>query len=176
MTDAEWDTFALLLDKGFKWREPFGQAHETTYRVLLDGYDGEQIAYALRALIASGQVFGPTPGEIVAAVRTDPSRPTFEEMLHGLYGPGGIYGFKRSGVTISPWVTAFADNFGRERLRLLEIEDPDEGKWRRRELQDAWERFLEANESRQAHEIAARSGRGTLGRINPLAAIEGGRS
>ena len=81
MTNEEWDTFAMLLDKGFKWREPFGEAHVFTYRTLLDGYEAEQIADALRALIARGQKFGPTPGEIIAEIRSDPSMPTFDETL-----------------------------------------------------------------------------------------------
>jgi hypothetical protein len=175
MTTEEWDTLALLLDKGFKWREPFGTAHETTYRVLLEGYEGEQIAYALRALIARGQVFGPTPGEIVAVIRHDPERPTFAELLAQLYDAGGVFGFKRSNVTISPWVTAFVERYGRERLRMLEINDPDRGGLRLRDLEQSWTAFLEATEGRAIHELAARSGRGTLGRIDPLAAIEGGK-
>jgi hypothetical protein len=131
---------------------------------------------ALTAIRARSDRFPPSAGELAAEARKDPSRPTFEELLDQLYGPGGVFGFKRSNVTISPWVTAFADGFGRDRLRMLALDDPDDGKWRRRELEDAWSRFLEASEGRAAHEIASRSGRGTLGRINPLAAIEAGRS
>lgn len=172
MTREQWDTIALLLDKGFKWREPFGEAHDLAYRTLLEGCEAAQIANVLRALVARGQVFGPTPGEIVALVRHDPDNPipTFEECFQQLYGPGGLFGFKRSGVTVSPWVTAFADGFGRERLRLLEVDDETDGKWRRRELEQAWDRFVEASEGRELAQIAA-GRRGAIGRFDPAAAL-----
>lgn len=79
MTNDEWASIALLLHRGFKWSEAFGAAHDRAYRILLDGYEAEQIAAALNALVARGQVFGPTAGEIVGEIRRDPDAPTFAE-------------------------------------------------------------------------------------------------
>jgi hypothetical protein len=152
-------------------------------REAFSAYLGELQARSLTAeatLVAirswpAGSDFPPSAPNLAAAARHDPERPTFEELLAGLYGPGGMFGFKRSNVTISPWVVKFAEG-QEEHLRQLPIDDEDEGKWRRRELEEAWQRFLEATEGRAIHEIAARSGRGTLGRIDPLAAIGAGKS
>lgn len=134
------------------------------------GVSPERALIALRSCPAD-QRFPPSAPELAGLARTDPSRPTFDEMIAQLYGPGGVFGFKRSSVTISPWVEVFVDRHGRERLRMLEIDDPTEGKWRRRELEQAWEAFLEATEGRAVHEIAARSVRGTLSRVDPLALL-----
>lgn len=125
---------------------------------------------AIRACPA-GQKFPPSAPELAALARQDPNRPTFDELMAQLYGPGGVFGFKRSNVTISPWVTAFVALPGnRERLRLLEVDDPSEGKWRRRELQDSWESFLAASEGREVAAIAT-GRRGELGRPDLLGAI-----
>ena len=40
--------------------------------------------------MARGQVFGPTPGEIVSMIRMDPSQPTPEEAYQMIYGPRGV--------------------------------------------------------------------------------------
>ena len=173
MTPDEFDAISILLDKGFKWREPFGEVQASAYRMLLSDYDADQVMTAIRVLVARGQVFGPTPGELVAVIRQDPDRPTFEEAYKGLYGPGGVFGIKRSSVTVSPWVTAFADYAGKDWIRLLPVEDPDTGKWARRELEQAYDRFLLATENRAVAELAG-GRRRQLGRFDPLAALEAG--
>jgi hypothetical protein len=192
MTDDEWMTISMLLDKGFKWREPFGVAHATTYRVLLDGYDAEQIAGGLRKLIARGQVFGPTPGELVALINEDPSRPTFIEAYRLIYGKGGIL---RARPTVSTWpdnaakerdydlaareraaamhplVAAFVERYGISRLRLLEVDHDDYGELNRKDLEAHWDRFCEAVQDRRVAAIAApRRGEG-LAKLDPLSAL-----
>jgi hypothetical protein len=134
------------------------------------GLSAETALVAIRSV--SGQ-FPPSAPELAAAARQHPDRPTFEECLAQLYGPGGVFGFKRSGVTVSPWVLKFTRDAGSDWLRLQPIDDPDEGKWARKNIKEAWDRFLEANEGRAVAEIAARSGRGSLGRLDPLAALNG---
>lgn len=168
---AEWETLCLLIEEG--WPGEFDDAAAKAWRVFLDDYEPEEVLVALKALVARGGRFRPSVAEVVAQIRQDPSRPTFEEAFQQLYGPGGIFGFTRSGVVISPWVLKFADRYGRDRLRLLAVDDPDEGKWARKELAEAWDRFLEATEGRDIAQIATRSTRG-LKRVDALAVIESG--
>jgi hypothetical protein len=137
------------------------------------GVSPDAALVAIRSCPA-GQKFPPSAPELAALARQDPERPTFDEAFQGIYGPGGVFGVKRSGVTVSPWVTAFVDWFGRDRLRMLEVDCEVEGKWRRRELRESYEQFLEVAEGRVVAQIA-RSGRGTLGRVDPLTAVGGGR-
>lgn len=193
MTDEQWDSIALLLDKGFKWKESFGDAQLTTYRILLDGYDEEQIAGALRILVARGQVFGPTPGEIVSLIRKDAAKPTFIETYRLIYGAGGILrarpqesSFADLGergrayrqaqrdraATMHPLVASFAERYGFDRLEGLELNDPDYGDAKRRELERQWDEHCDAMEGRDLAAIALpRSDRGGLARLDPLSAL-----
>lgn len=192
MTNEEWDTFAMLLDKGFKWKEPFGPAHEFTYRTLLDGYEPEQIAAVLRMLVARGQVFGPTPGEIVAAIRKDPGAPTFEEAYRLIFGAGGVLrarlpydgpvldperrrdaAARARMAEIHPLVASFVDRYGQDRLRMLEVDHPDYGDLKRKELREAWDRHCEAMEGREVAALAS-GRRDGLRAFDPLTAIGGG--
>lgn len=137
------------------------------------GLSAEDALQAVRKWPA-GSDFPPSAPNLAAAARRDPERPTFDELLAQLYGPGGVFGFKRSGVTISDWVLKFVKRYGRERLRLLPVDDLDDGKWARRGLEQSWTAFLEATEGREVAEIAERSARGSLGRFDPAAALPEG--
>lgn len=196
MTDEQWDAIALLLDKGFKWKEQFGDAQLTTYRILLDGYDEEQIAGALRILVARGQVFGPTPGEIVALIRSDPSAPTFIEAYRLIFGHKGILAAKpaerwfadagemgrahrqaqraRAGE-MHPLVASFVERYGYTRLEELELNDPEYGDAKRRELERQWDAHCEATEGRDLAAMALPRGEGGLRRLDPLSALGLGR-
>lgn len=191
MTDDEWATFAMLLDKGFKWREQFGPAHEFTYRTLLDGYSGEQISGALRALTARGQKFGPTPGEIIAEIRSDPSRPTFDEMLTltqtalrawnrpltGDYSNEAQMLAAREASVLErasemhPLVGAFIARHGIRRLQdeIGEL-DGEYGAVRRNELEAAWSAHLEACEGRDVAALVT-GRRDGLRALDPLSAL-----
>lgn len=130
-----------------------------------DGLTPDRALYGIRMHRPEAERdFPPSVAAVSKLARMDPDRPTFDGFFAQLYGPGGMFGFKRAGVTISPWVEAFAEQYGRERLRLLPIDHPEEGKWRRRELEQAWSAFLEATEGREVAEIAARSSGGSLGK------------
>jgi hypothetical protein len=117
----------------------------------------------------AGQKFPPSAPELAALARHDPSRPTFDEAYRMIYGPGGTLGFKRSGVQISPWVTAFVERYGVERLRLLEV-DGDYGNLVRKDLRQSWEQFLEATEGREVAALAT-GRRSELGSFDPLSAF-----
>lgn len=128
------------------------------------GLTPDAAVVAIRACGAE-QKFPPSAPELAGLARQDPDRPTFDELLHQLYGPGGVFGFRRSGVTLSPWVLKFVED-KRSWLHGLPVGDPDEGKWARLRIKEAWEAFCAATEGRQVHEIASRSARGALGRPN----------
>lgn len=133
------------------------------------GLSPEDALVAIRACSADHK-FPPSAPELAALARQDPSRPTFDELLTQLYGPGGVFGFKRSDVVLSPWVLKFVED-KRDWLRNLPIDDDDEGKWERIRLKESWDAFCQATEGRAVHEIASRSGRGALGRLDPLAVL-----
>ena len=144
---------------------------------MLADFLADQVLTAIRRFgrCSAGQVFGPPSApELAALARQDPDRPTFEEAYQGLYGPGGVFGVTRRGVMVSPWVTAFVEYAGRDYLHGLPLNDPDQGKWARRELEQAYDRFLLATENRAVADIAAGGRRRQLGRFDPLAALEAG--
>lgn len=126
------------------------------------GVSPDAAVIAIRSCPAD-QKFPPSAPELAGLARHDPTRPTFDELLHQLYGAGGVFGFKRSGVTISPWVLKFVED-KRTWLHELPVGSPDEGKWARLRIKEAWDAFLAATEGREVHEIASRSARGGLGR------------
>lgn len=189
MTPDEWNTIALVLDKGFKWREPFGEAHETTYQLLLDGYDAEEVAASLRMLVARGQVFGPTPGEIVALLRAEPQRPSFDELCELLFGKGGIAYPSDESVALErcegvearlglgqPLLSGFVRRVQFKRLRgiAFEMKSGEWGEVERRRLREAWDQFVADVDERGIGALAP-GRRGEMARVDPLAAIGAGR-
>lgn len=73
---------------------------------------------------------------------------------------------------VHPLVAAFVERQGFDRLRLLELDDPDYGALRRRELEQAWDRHVEAFDGREVAALAAGGDRrGQLARLDPLAAL-----
>lgn len=173
MSDERWSAIALLLERGFKWSEPFAGAHERAYRALLDGYDEATIAQALRNLVAAGQVFGPTPGEIVQAIEGDDSRPTFLEAFSAIYdsrpacgGRGVLWTRAAAGGSerdarldrayeIHPLLGAFVQSYGVDRLEALEVDHDEKAGVIRHQLELAWNGFVEANEHRDAAALAS---------------------
>lgn len=173
LDDRAWQAIALLLERGFKWREPFAGAHDRAYRVLLDGYSEQQLAAGIRRLVASGQVYGPAPGEIVQAIEGDPDRPTFLEAYSAIYdsrptcgGRGVLWIHARGGGSelearldrayeIHPLIGAFVHAYGVSNLQMLPVEHEEKGAMNRHQLEQAWDRFVEANAHRDAAALAA---------------------
>lgn len=128
-----------------------------------DGLTAEQALVAIRQhRPEGGKDFPPSVAQISDLARTDPDQPTFEEAYRQLYEPGGVFGFRRRDVTVSPWVLAFVEDYGRERLRLLPVDGEHAGIVRR-ELGEAWDRFITASKGREVAAIAGRR-RGQLGK------------
>lgn len=120
LSPAEWESLSLLIEEA--WPGEFDDHAAKAWRVLLDDFNAAEVLRALKACVAHGGTFRPSVAEVVGEIRRDPSRPTFDEAYRMIYGPGGVLGVKRSGATISPWVTGFVQRYGIDRLRFLEVD------------------------------------------------------
>lgn len=155
------------------------------------GVTAEQALAAIRSWPA-GSDFPPSAPNLAAAARRDASVPTFDELFTLIYGRGGILKARgpytgpvrdpqkardaaamNRAAQMHPLISAFVGRYGLQRLRLLEVDDPDIGGIKRRELAESWSRFLEASEGREVAALVARRGRGELRGIDldPLAAL-----
>ena len=138
------------------------------------------------------QRFPPSAPELAALARRDPSAPTFAEAYAAIYGPRGVLrarppyppgGWSGSELQAAcdelalqraferhPLLGAFIRAYGLARLRMLEVDDPDYGEIRRKELRSDFEQYVAANEHREVAALVA-GRRGSLGRLDPLAAL-----
>ena len=157
MNDKEWAAVESLLEHG--WPGAFDAAAGNAYRVLLADIEPARILAALKVLVQRGGTFRPSAAEIVAAATADPGRPTFDEVFAALFGPlpghrpilgvrGGEPAALEQADELHPFVGAFVRAQGYDRLRLLEVFDPEYGPLRRRELAEAWARHTEACDER----------------------------
>jgi hypothetical protein len=86
--ELEWDGFCALVDEG--WHGEFEASARAAWRLLLDRHEPAKVITALEQLVARGLKHRPSVSEIVAAIGTDPSRPSFAEAIQLIYGPGGV--------------------------------------------------------------------------------------
>lgn len=177
-TQEQWEPFVSILRHGFVAKDRLTEAEENVYAVLLDKVDPAGAVQALTEMVLAGRALRPKPGEIVAAMRADPSTPTFEEMFallfsqRGALAARGIEGTRARLVGMHPLVVAFAERHGIQRLKELPVHDPDTGHWRCDELKEWWTDHLEASAQRDTAALAGGStGSGDLARFDPLAAL-----
>ena len=142
---------------------------------------------ALVAIRSSDGEFPPSAGKLAAAARTDPSAPTFDELLGGLYAPGGVVralwswtGEKGERIARErleaehELVRAFVANVSLEWLRNL---DPREGQHEfagadRRKLEASWREFVETADERHVHALVMGGRRGGgLQAVDPARSI-----
>jgi hypothetical protein len=190
-SEEEWLTFTLLVDHG--WPGAFGEAEATAWRRLLDPYEPQACVAALQRLVAKGGAFRPSVAELVAEIHSDPTEPGFAEMVQLVYGhPHGVLAARVTGAwrtererrrladeaaserarDLHPLVAAFVASMGVQRLREINLDDPDYGNARRAQLKAEWEDFRARATQRQAHAIAAgREPRAGLAKFDPLAAL-----
>lgn len=170
MTSDEWTGICTLLEHG--WPGEFTDGQRAAYRVLLDGLNAEQVVTALRTLVRGGGTFRPPAAEIAAAVRADPSQPTWPEAYRDLKRAL----FVRQDYFATPkvkeevcceWlaershelVAAFFRAQTYETLSTLPLEDPDEdGTFTRKRLREDWERFVERADGRVAQGLPIDAG------------------
>lgn len=185
-----WDDFAGLLTSA--WPGEFTADQRAAYRVLLDDVEPQAVVGALKRLLHAGQRFRPSVAEILAAVRDDPSRPSFEEAYAAIYGSRGILAARREpgayadlgamrraeseaakarAADFHPLIAGFVLRYGIDRLRTLELHDPQWGDAKRKELHDAWDRHVEAFEGREVAALAAGTGARGLRQLDPLKAL-----
>ena len=139
--------------------------------------------------------FPPSAAKLAQAARRDPSRPTFDEALVLLQtalkarpprsGPvarydslGARWAAEHQAVMnraqeLHPFVAAFIARQGVDLLRRLELDDPEYGPVRRRDLAEAWDRHVEAFDGRDTAALASGDRRRALTRLDPLAALTG---
>jgi hypothetical protein len=193
MTDQEWESICFLVEE---WWPPspaegeFDEHRRGAWRLALDGFEADVIARAVKALLIAGGKWRPRVAEVVAQIRKDPSKPTFEEAYRLIYGPRGVLRARAASGAypdpasmarakdaaardrasgLHPLVALFLDRFDMDRLRMLEVDHPDYGELKRKELREAWDRHCEAFEGREVAALAAR--RGEIGRFDPLGAL-----
>lgn len=197
-TDEEWATFTAVLSRGFAARDPFTDADAAVYRLLLDDVDPAAALRSVREIVLEGQALRPKPGEIVERSRRDRGTPTFAEAYRLIFGPRGVLKarpaqrvFADAGArgraeqqaaldraaSMHPLVAAFVERQGVDRLRGLELDDPDYGPVRRRDLEQAWNEHVEAFDGREVAALAAGAPRGQAGlhTFDPLAVLAPGR-
>lgn len=188
-----WDAFCGLIDEG--WPGTFDEKAARSWRVLLDGVEPGQAVAAMRRLLFTGQRFRPSASELLGELRRDPGAPTFEEAYRLIFAPGGVLAARPGNggpVTYSseadrrallnqaatdraaelhPLVAGFVARQTPARLRALEVDDPDYGELRRKELRDSWDRHVEAFTGRETAALAAGTGRTGLRQLDPLASL-----
>lgn len=152
---------------------------------------------ASRTLLAirswpAGSDFPPSAPNIAARARRDVSTPTFDECYRLIYGRNGILrarppypgralrpadfdeARRRKLSEVHPLVRSFVERHGLARLQALEVEDPEFGELRRKELRASYEQHRAVFEERGAVALAS-GGRDGLRSLDPLSAIGGPR-
>lgn len=150
-TDQTWDAFCSLLEHG--WPGPFPSEAGDAYRLLLDDVEPEATFAAVKTLIKQGKPFRPSVAEIAGEAIADPSKPTFDEALHAIRRVVPIHpdtaALERA-EGIHPYLRAFIESVGLDRLRRWPIDDPEFGQLETKKLREAWDRFVERADHRTA--------------------------
>lgn len=140
-----------------------------------------------------GGDFPPSAPNLAAAARTDPGAPTFVEMVRLVFGPGGVLSARtsvRKGVWdlgererldeeamierasgMHPLIGAFVRSYRIEKLRALNLDDPDWGGAERHRLEHHWQQHVEACDGRDAAALAMGRRQDGLAKLDPLAAL-----
>jgi hypothetical protein len=192
-TQETWGLFFDLLDKG--WPGHLDPGADRAYQLLLDGTDPDRVVQGLRRLLHRGARFRPSAAEILDAGRQDPGRPTFAEATRLIFGARGVLQARpevrryndagerdrlyneaalERAAGMHPLIGAFIQAQGLDRLRALNLQDPEYGELRRRELEAEWDALVERIDDREIALDALPAGdarRGQLASFDPLAVL-----
>lgn len=172
-----------ILDGAFPGEFTAGDAR--AYLFMLGGFPAWRVMAALKAWRKTWR-----PGACELLAMMEPERagtPTFEELLMllelALYvhvrGRFADEAERAAAVReerqrrlagMHPLAAHFIGRHGR-RFEGVSFHDEPDGKWRRKELREAWDAHCVAMEGRQLAALASGRGDGELGRLDPLAAL-----
>lgn len=172
-----------ILDGAFPGE--FTPGDERAYLFMLGDFPVERVMAALKAW---RKTWRPAASELLAMMEPDRAgTPTFEELLvlldSALYvhvrGRFADEAERAAAVRaerqrrlaeMHPLAAHFIDRHGR-RFEGVSFHDEEDGKWRRKELREAWGAHCVAMEGRQLAALASGRGDGELGQLDPLAAL-----
>jgi hypothetical protein len=187
----EWESICLLVEEG--WPGEFTDSAASAWRVFLDDYESAQVLAALKAMVARGGTFRPSVAQVVAEMRRDPSKPTFDEALvlirralrAGRRPLTGSYDneaqmlgareelVREAALGMHQSVASFVgrcSDIGRLEDEISELSGGEYAGARRRDLERRWEAHLEAFEGREISALAA-GRRDGLRQLDPLGAL-----
>lgn len=195
MSDQDWKSVArALLGTWPQQVATWGQEGVAAYiaELAARGLTPDAALFAIRTYDPDAD-FPPSVAKLAAQARRDPSVPTFDEAYRLIFGPGGVLAARpavrrwaddgqrrrlfndaamRRAEAFHPLIGAFVARQGLERLRQMPVDDPDQGHWRRRELQQAWQEHVDASAGREVAVLAAGAGGEGLRRLDPLTGID----
>lgn len=199
MTDDEWNVIEGLLKNAWpgQWTDGTGPS----YRLLVGDYPAAAVLESLRVLTRRAARFRPSAGEIVSEMHVDAAQPTWDEVYDAIYGSGRLMKVRlpytgpveyanrgeleavRDALILEharafhPMITAFVEVVTPARLRTLELEDPQYGELRRRELRERWQEFAVTASERMVRGLPLVTGGRTAGelkRVDPKGLLGGG--
>jgi hypothetical protein len=173
MTDEQWSVLDQLFAEGWSAPREWTAATAGAYRLVLDGYDADQVLLAVQRLIQRGGAFRPSIAEVVAALNADPDLPSWAEANSTIMDIAYADGLRAAGLpapsrepaheVIELFVAAQGS-----RLQMLPLNDLDWGHVERKRLGDEYEAFVQRYQERKregrALEALGRSRRGELGK------------
>ena len=188
-TDATWDAFCALVEEA--WPGEFDDDAQRAWRVLLGGLPAEDGIEGLKRLLFEGHTFRPSVSEFLAAVRHDPSQPTFGEACRMIYGRGGVLAAKpdmsvfteperaqarlAKAHELHPLIASFVDRQTIAKLTTLHFGDPKYGEANRAALEREWNDHVQRFNDRDVAALAAGETERTrrLERFDPMVALRG---
>lgn len=155
MKVEEWEAIGTHLETCFKGE--MTDEKRVTYMTFLGDADEKLVMAALHKMVQGGQVWLPTPGEIVLAMRevATGGLPSWQEVWSQIEKAmcKSAAGCEwRSGL--HPTVVAFLEVDPPERLRMLPFYDPEHGELRIHQLRTRFEEFADVQQSRANSHVA----------------------
>jgi len=194
--EDDWDALALIIEEA--WPGEFDDRTSAVWRMLLADFSVDEVSAGIRARLYRGGTFRPSVAELVAEIRRDPGKPTFDEACQLIFGRHGILrartdvrkgrwepgerqrlndeaALRRAGE-LHPLVGAFVRTQGLDRLRRLQLSDDEYGEARRKQLADRWDEFVDASNHRDVAMLTAGRRGERLRRLDPLLSLSGAPS